>query len=110
PAGLDDRTYVRVRFRAWIPRSSASTKQSTRSPQSTFVTGPSAAKSSSHWNGPALASTPKSLVACASSTGHVSGPRTGSRSAAAFLVTNTRCARGDAYRRVRVAREVEALE
>ena len=34
----------------------------------------------------------------------------GSRSAAAFLVTNTRCARGDAYRRVRVAREVEALE
>src|SRR5438552_15111586 len=34
----------------------------------------------------------------------------GSRSAAAFLVTNTRCARGDAYRRARVAREVEALE
>ncbi len=34
----------------------------------------------------------------------------GSRSAAAFLVTNTRCARGDAYRRVRVAREIEALE
>jgi len=34
----------------------------------------------------------------------------GSRSAAAFLVTNTRCSRGDAYRRVRVAREVEALE
>src|SRR5258708_27572466 len=34
----------------------------------------------------------------------------GSRSAAAFLVAKTRCARGDAYRRVRVAREVEALE
>ena len=34
----------------------------------------------------------------------------GSRSAAAFLVTKTRCARGEAYRRVRVAREVEALE
>ena len=34
----------------------------------------------------------------------------GSRSAAAFLVTNTRCARGEAHRRVRVAREVEALE
>ena len=34
----------------------------------------------------------------------------GSRSAVAFLITNTRCARGDAYRRVRVAREVEALE
>lgn len=34
----------------------------------------------------------------------------GSRSAAAFLVTNTRCARGDAHRRVRVAREVEALD
>jgi hypothetical protein len=34
----------------------------------------------------------------------------GSRSAAAFLVTNTHCSRGDAYRRVRVAREVEALE
>jgi hypothetical protein len=34
----------------------------------------------------------------------------GSRSAAAFLVTNTRCARGDAQRRVRVAREVEALD
>src|SRR6185295_15831150 len=33
----------------------------------------------------------------------------GSRSAAAFLVTNLRCARGDAYRRVRVAREVAAL-
>ena len=28
----------------------------------------------------------------------------GSRSAAAFLVTNTRCARGEAHRRVRVAR------
>jgi hypothetical protein len=34
----------------------------------------------------------------------------GARSAAAFLVAKTRCARGDAYRRVRVAREVEALE
>jgi hypothetical protein len=34
----------------------------------------------------------------------------GSRSAAAFLVTNTRCARGDAHRRVRVAREVDALD
>src|SRR6476661_5027106 len=34
----------------------------------------------------------------------------GSRSAAAFLVTKTRCARGDAHRRVRVAREVEALD
>jgi hypothetical protein len=34
----------------------------------------------------------------------------GSRSAAAFLVTNTRCARGDAHRRVRVAREVDELE
>ncbi|HTK17566.1 MAG TPA: DUF222 domain-containing protein [Acidimicrobiia bacterium] len=34
----------------------------------------------------------------------------GSRSAAAFLVTNTRCARGEAHRRVRVAREVEALD
>ena len=34
----------------------------------------------------------------------------GSRSAAAFLVTNTRCARGDAHRRVRTAREVEALD
>jgi hypothetical protein len=34
----------------------------------------------------------------------------GARSAAAFLVTNTRCARGDAYRQVRVAREIEALE
>jgi hypothetical protein len=34
----------------------------------------------------------------------------GSRSAAAFLVTKTRCARGDAHRRVRAAREVEALE
>src|SRR5207247_1566127 len=33
-----------------------------------------------------------------------------SRSAAAFLVTKTRCARGDAHRRVRVAREVEALD
>jgi len=33
-----------------------------------------------------------------------------SRSAAAFLVTETRCARGDAYRRVRVAREVDALD
>jgi hypothetical protein len=33
----------------------------------------------------------------------------GSRSAAAFLVTNTRCARGDAYRRVNVAREVDEL-
>jgi hypothetical protein len=34
----------------------------------------------------------------------------GSRSAAAFLVTKTRCARGDAHRRVRVAREVDELE
>ena len=34
----------------------------------------------------------------------------GSRSAAAVLVTNTRCSRGDAHRRVRVAREVEALD
>jgi len=34
----------------------------------------------------------------------------GSRSAPAFLVTNTRCGRRDAHRRVRVAREVEALE
>jgi Domain of unknown function (DUF222) len=34
----------------------------------------------------------------------------GSRSAAAFLVTKTRCARGDAHRRVRVAREVDALD
>ena len=34
----------------------------------------------------------------------------GSRSAAAFLVTKTRCARGDAHRRVRVAREIEALD
>src|SRR5438128_6882873 len=34
----------------------------------------------------------------------------GSRSAAAFLVANTRCARGDAHRRVRVARDIEALE
>src|SRR5438552_364655 len=34
----------------------------------------------------------------------------GARSAAAFLVANTRCARGDAYRRVRVAREIEALD
>src|SRR3954469_22735063 len=34
----------------------------------------------------------------------------GSRSAAAFLVTKTRCARGDACRRVRTAREVDALD
>src|SRR5215213_8869114 len=34
----------------------------------------------------------------------------GARSAAAFLVTKTRCARGDAHRRVRVAREIEALD
>ena len=34
----------------------------------------------------------------------------GSRSAAAFLITNTRCARGDAHRRVRVAREIDALD
>jgi hypothetical protein len=34
----------------------------------------------------------------------------GSRSAAAFLVTKTRCVRGDAHRRVRVAREVDELE
>src|SRR4051812_46965424 len=34
----------------------------------------------------------------------------GSRSAAAFLVPKTRCARGAAHRRVRVARDVDALE
>src|ERR1700753_1188772 len=34
----------------------------------------------------------------------------GARSAAAFLVKRTRCARGEAYRRVRVAREIDALD
>lgn len=34
----------------------------------------------------------------------------GSRSAAAFLVTHTRCARGEAHHRVRVAREIAELE
>ena len=34
----------------------------------------------------------------------------GSRSAAAFLTTHTRCARVDAHQRVRVARQLEAVE
>src|SRR5262249_30570012 len=34
----------------------------------------------------------------------------GSKSAAAFLTRHTRCARGDAYARVRIARQVRALD